>query len=492
MTTSQERKAVIAKRQWFIRELVVCGISLGDIARFLDEPYARISAERYHIPDYDVLTRDLPDRRCIPQIAPLVQAKLSEVLERKNPVYPEHEKKLVYFLNRWLRRYEMRLMKKSLDGMDPVCVVKRLRVLGIPRTSVSELTNTAHQTVYKQLIEFGEMDALSKEAKANRHRCFELVFLEYAKTFCSSNPPAEGISNIKAYRALLARWLEVDHLLVHLHAYLKAIQDISIPDDDEGSEPYRRLLTDLRAPINEGLPAKLSAEEIWKELLFAIGNNRAPAPSDREGCLHYLETQARKRMHHHFLPSIILAVTRLIDLGIAKLDKKEALCLCSYYGIGKDQHTHKEVGLLLGCTRQRSHQIVSDALEHLRNDDNIQFALVLTEHPARLQDKILEQAAEYIHLQLYVARVIKSKNYPFDPSILTRNPLDENLSVRTHNRLMRNSIKTVRDLVLTTSKELLQINGFGKTCLQEVKSYLAKHKLRLGMHRSELPPEAPL
>lgn len=56
-----------------------------------------------------------------------------------------------------------------------------------------------------------------------------------------------------------------------------------------------------------------------------------------------------------------------------------------------------------------------------------------------------------------------------------------NLSVRATNCLESEGINTVRDLVMRTDEQLLQVRNFGETTLQEVRDRLAAIGLRLGM-----------
>src|SRR3954447_9323951 len=55
------------------------------------------------------------------------------------------------------------------------------------------------------------------------------------------------------------------------------------------------------------------------------------------------------------------------------------------------------------------------------------------------------------------------------------------LSVRATNCLESEGITTVRDLVIRTDEELLEVRNFGETTLKEVKSKLAERGLQLGM-----------
>ena len=61
-------------------------------------------------------------------------------------------------------------------------------------------------------------------------------------------------------------------------------------------------------------------------------------------------------------------------------------------------------------------------------------------------------------------------------------PISElELSVRAHNCLEFANIKTVRDLVIKTERELLAYKGFGRVSLLEIKEQLANIGLWLGM-----------
>jgi DNA-directed RNA polymerase subunit alpha len=55
------------------------------------------------------------------------------------------------------------------------------------------------------------------------------------------------------------------------------------------------------------------------------------------------------------------------------------------------------------------------------------------------------------------------------------------LSVRATNCLESEGITTVRDLVMRTDEELLEVRNFGETTLREVKGKLAERGLNLGM-----------
>ena len=64
---------------------------------------------------------------------------------------------------------------------------------------------------------------------------------------------------------------------------------------------------------------------------------------------------------------------------------------------------------------------------------------------------------------------------------LTQSIFELELSVRAHNCLERANIKTVRELVIKTERELLTYKGFGRVSLLEIKEQLANIGLYLGM-----------
>jgi len=74
---------------------------------------------------------------------------------------------------------------------------------------------------------------------------------------------------------------------------------------------------------------------------------------------------------------------------------------------------------------------------------------------------------------------------PSTESKLSMNLAELNLSVRATNCLESENINTVRDLVVCTEDQLLEVRNFGETTLNEVCEKLADIGLRLGMR---LPP----
>ncbi len=64
-------------------------------------------------------------------------------------------------------------------------------------------------------------------------------------------------------------------------------------------------------------------------------------------------------------------------------------------------------------------------------------------------------------------------------------PIDTlNLSVRAKNSLDSDGVKTIRDLVVRTEDDLMNLRNFGSTSLEEVKTKLRENNLTLGMRLS--------
>jgi DNA-directed RNA polymerase subunit alpha len=61
------------------------------------------------------------------------------------------------------------------------------------------------------------------------------------------------------------------------------------------------------------------------------------------------------------------------------------------------------------------------------------------------------------------------------------------LSVRATNCLESENITTVRDLVIRTEEQLLEVRNFGDTTLAEVREKLSDIGLRLGMRLPSAP-----
>jgi len=108
---------------------------------------------------------------------------------------------------------------------------------------------------------------------------------------------------------------------------------------------------------------------------------------------------------------------------------------------------------------------------------------------AKILRKHLNPFVQYSELGAQVhseARAASSAGLdPATEAKLTMNLAELNLSVRATNCLESESIHTVRDLVVKTEDQLLDVRNFGETTLTEVRDKLSDIGLRLGMR---LPP----
>ncbi len=108
---------------------------------------------------------------------------------------------------------------------------------------------------------------------------------------------------------------------------------------------------------------------------------------------------------------------------------------------------------------------------------------------AKILRKHLNPFVQYNELGLQVhAEPRSTATVTLDPATEAKLnlPLSElKLSVRASNCLESENIHTLRDLVVRTEEQLLEVRNFGETTLSEVKEKLADLGLRLGMR---LPP----
>jgi DNA-directed RNA polymerase subunit alpha len=104
---------------------------------------------------------------------------------------------------------------------------------------------------------------------------------------------------------------------------------------------------------------------------------------------------------------------------------------------------------------------------------------------AKILRKHLNPFVQYSELGIRVhseARAVSPGGLdPATEAKLSMNLAELNLSVRATNCLESESIHTVRDLVVKTEDQLLDVRNFGETTLAEVRDKLADLGLRLGM-----------
>ncbi len=104
----------------------------------------------------------------------------------------------------------------------------------------------------------------------------------------------------------------------------------------------------------------------------------------------------------------------------------------------------------------------------------------------------ITQAAEILRSQLDIFTEFDETYIEPEPEIdealilrdryLAKPVADLELSVRAGNCLETANIKTIRELVVKTEKEMLEYKNFGKTSLNEIKDQLANMGLTLGMN----------
>jgi DNA-directed RNA polymerase subunit alpha len=107
-------------------------------------------------------------------------------------------------------------------------------------------------------------------------------------------------------------------------------------------------------------------------------------------------------------------------------------------------------------------------------------------------EEALSQAAQLVqgHLDIYtqlaeveeVEAVVEAEAEPEEHSILDSSIETLELSIRSMNCLKNANIRTLRDLVSRSEKEMVEIRNFGEKSLKEVRSKLEVLGLGFGMN----------
>ena len=149
------------------------------------------------------------------------------------------------------------------------------------------------------------------------------------------------------------------------------------------------------------------------------------------------------------------------------LSEREQRILRYRYALGLPRKTRGECARIFGVTRERIRQIEVRALNKLR-------------HPERRKILLPASEADLKSLQAEVNRLSKTvRSIELGKGVLEP-AADENISVmdmeitlRTKILLFSSGIKTIKDLVFLTEKDVLGIRNLGCKSLREIKSELA-------------------
>lgn len=197
---------------------------------------------------------------------------------------------------------------------------------------------------------------------------------------------------------------------------------------------------------------------------------------------------------------------RIIEVQLLTLTPHEEKVIRMRYGLGGERQSLEEIGAHFNVTRERIRQVEAKTLRKLRhpsrsrylkNFQNMQIRLTaLSDRTKSFEDKlrttdenldqvsrrleVTEQALRQLPFAKELAGLPEDSPKPVDP-ILDRSVDELEFSVRTYNCLDRAGIKTVRDLVQRSDREMLAVKNFGKKCLREIKEILKEMHLDLGM-----------
>ena len=163
-----------------------------------------------------------------------------------------------------------------------------------------------------------------------------------------------------------------------------------------------------------------------------------------------------------------LVLKKKIEEIMSCLSEREQRILRYRYALGLPRKTLGECARIFGVTRERIRQIEVRALIKLR-------------HPERRKILLPASEADLKSLQAEVSRLRKTvHSIGLGKGVVLEPAEDENVSVmdmeitrRTKILLFSSGIKTLKDLVFLTEKDVLGIRNLGCKSLREIKNELA-------------------
>ncbi len=176
---------------------------------------------------------------------------------------------------------------------------------------------------------------------------------------------------------------------------------------------------------------------------------------------HYqVATIAEYEAQREFSESQISALQAFLSDNFAERDQT---VLKLRFGLdGQPPLRQSDVGQQLGVSGERVRQILERALRRMRHYSRAAvLAEIFPEFPG-------------------IPEAAKTACDPIHKADLANKPLEFlDLSIRTHNSLIRSGIKTVGELLEATPQDLMRVRNFGKRDLDRVQEVLFKFGLRL-------------
>jgi len=178
---------------------------------------------------------------------------------------------------------------------------------------------------------------------------------------------------------------------------------------------------------------------------------------------------------------------RIDEILATRLRPREEKIIRLRFGLDGRNYTLKEVGQELGVSKERIRQIEDKALRKLKHPEHRKFLEIYLrpflekkiKDLSRENKTLREEIGRYKEIFEEIKQIMEHGKKP------ELNQLSDLLvdifefSVRTHNVLRRNGIRTIGDLLSKTESELLRMKNMGRRSLNEIKEKLASRGLEL-------------
>lgn len=368
--------------------------------------------------------------------------------------------------------------------------------LGMPSIVVEKVLDIAPVTVYNYCMRMkaGRLPVL-EDARPKM-----LKLYAYAKTHPTSSFARGGRAFRQALQPVLAEMLEEPRILQTLDCAMQGIHCFTeIRYTDDVPEGYRHLIHDLFGDYY--LPPK--PKELWDRYLKDVHESQvtlAPEQFHWEKQRHFVYgiiSGYAEEARSYVAPLLTERIYIIIDLYAS------SPVIRGYYGLGCSPKTFEEIAAERGRSRERIRQIYNRDFAELKACMEKEIFPISNawdwmqqmkvSHYAEIQDlqdvsnkKILELDLKYqgntVDEKDIASTVTGSKyGHLLANRFLFEKISDMDLSVRAINCLVSADIRHIWQLIVRKENDLRKLRNFGKGSQCEVKEFLAKKGLMLGI-----------
>jgi len=365
--------------------------------------------------------------------------------------------------------------------------------LGMPSIVIQKMLSISQSTVVNYCMK------LNKRNPYGLTESKPIMMKVYADLVCRYREISWGDKEFKnQLQPILADELEENRIIQTLEYALPAITSFTkIQYTDDVPEGYRRLLDDLFTGYYY-TPPKVGS--VWNEYLRDISTSKIT--------LTYKQFCWEK--HQHFVDDIIQRYAETNREYLAPLLTKE-VCLwvddiiersCfgrigsvlhKYYGIGCDPQTLEEIGNSLELGKEMMRLNRERGIKRLKSLKKEVYPIsnawrerqeMKQKHQQEISDLTEEFKKNLLDLE---KKYNPQRENPYKdgyPEIFFKEIYNVDLSVRVLNCL-GDDVKYIWELLSHSESDLVKFRNFGKKSLDEVRSFLKKHNLRMGMEFTE-------